>query len=437
MELLGGDNYYNAAKLLLKVADLSSYFEPQLRGHNLRVAVIATQLASKLSYSQEFLKKVLVASLFHDIGILFQNREEQKKLLKREIAEDKKVHLHAYFGFELFKRYPKFRGIALAIRDHHRSYKEFVENPGKYSFASQVIHLADRIDVWITNRLERGLKFPNVLSEVREKLIENKGTLFDPELVDILIQNFFDKEYFWFVTYLSETYLGELIAEWMINLNFTWSIDEFIKFVDIFGFIIDFKSPFTATHSTGVAQTAIHLSSLLGFSPTELKKIKIAAFLHDIGKIFIPSEILEKPAKLTEEEFFIMKSHVFHTYMILNSSIKDKDIVFWASYHHEKLDGSGYPFRIKADQIPLGSRIMAVADIFTALTEERPYKKSLSPSEAIKLIGDLANKNFLDRKVVYTLRKNLDTINKSKNIAQERARELYNLFREIFKSFEN
>jgi len=223
----------------------------------------------------------------------------------------------------------------------------------------------------------------------------------------------------------------------MINLNFTWSIDEFIKFVDIFGFIIDFKSPFTATHSTGVAQTAIHLSSLLGFSPTELKKIKIAAFLHDIGKIFIPSEILEKPAKLTEEEFFIMKSHVFHTYMILNSSIKDKDIVFWASYHHEKLDGSGYPFRIKADQIPLGSRIMAVADIFTALTEERPYKKSLSPPEAIKLIGDLANKNFLDRKVVYTLRKNLDTINKSKNIAQERARELYNLFREIFKSFEN
>uniref|UniRef100_UPI0026214EF4 HD-GYP domain-containing protein n=1 Tax=Desulfurobacterium sp. TaxID=2004706 RepID=UPI0026214EF4 len=138
-----------------------------------------------------------------------------------------------------------------------------------------------------------------------------------------------------------------------------------------------------------------------------------------------PVDILEKPARLTSNEFYTMKSNVFHTYRILSRFIGDKDIVEWASYHHEKLNGKGYPFRLRANRIPLGSRIMAVADIFTALTEDRPYKKSLSSREAIKILIHLAEKGEIDSQTVKILEKNLKFIDRSRKVSQEKAAKFY------------
>ncbi|SMO51408.1 HD-GYP domain, c-di-GMP phosphodiesterase class II (or its inactivated variant) [Balnearium lithotrophicum] len=433
MGIFGELGFLDISKLLLKISDLSGFLDHSLKGHNLRVAAISSILAQDISYSKEFLKKVLIASIFHDIGILFQKKVEQKELLFRESSEGTKaIHLHAFLGYELFKRYPKFKEVALAIRDHHRNYSEFLKNPGKYSYTGQIIHLADRIDIFVMNRIKLGWDFPKILFYLKEKLSVSKGRIFDPVLVEILINRYFDKEAFWFYLYTDrEEYVEELILSLISNLDLSYKIKEVLQVVDIFGFIIDFKSPFTATHSSGVAQTAAHLSSILGFSPEEVRKMKIAGFLHDIGKIYIPLEILEKPGRLTESEFFIMKSHVFHTYMILKESIGDIDIVKWASYHHEKLNGEGYPFKLKAEELPIGSRIMAVADAFTALTEDRPYKKGIPPEKTVQILEELAQKNALDKRVVYVLKKNLSSINTSKEKVQEKAKELYDRMRQI------
>jgi len=95
--------------------------------------------------------------------------------------------------------------------------------------------------------------------------------------------------------------------------------------------------------------------------------MEIAGYFHDLGKLRVPKEILEKPGKLSTEEFNIIKSHTYHTYRILSHIPNFETINWWASFHHERLNGSGYPFRINAFNFPLGSRIMAIADVFTLL----------------------------------------------------------------------
>ena len=429
-------SYYNISKLLTEISHLSATFDPSLRGHNLRVSLISLSIATKLTFSRNFLLNVLIASLLHDIGILFFREKEQISLLREENYRNKAIHLHALIGYRLLKRYPFFKEPARIIRDHHRTYSEFISTPNKFSFPAQILFLADRVDVWISNRLANGYSLLESIGLLREKLERGRGTLFSPKLLDILSNFYYDREAFWFNIYSEEEYAKETVLDWLDKLDFTLSIEEILKTVNLFGFIIDFKSPFTATHSSGVAQTATHLASYFHFSQEELRKMKVAGFLHDVGKILVPTEILEKPGRLTDEEFFVMKSHVYHTYRIL-SRFLDEDIVKWASYHHEKLNGKGYPFRLKANQIPLGSRIMAIADVFTALTEERPYKRAMSSSEALGILIQLSERGELDRQIVSVLERNLEAIDKSRQVAQNRASELYRDLKRIVGKFDS
>jgi len=433
--LLLNTNYYNISSLLAEVSDLSACFDKSLRGHNLRVSIISLAVATKLSFSREFLLNLLVASLFHDIGILLFKEREQVEILKEESVKNKAINLHAIVGYKLLEKFPLFKKAAVIVRDHHRTYCEFISSPGKFVFPAQIVFLADRIDVWITTQIERGKTLLEAIGSLREKLERGRGKLFSPKLLDVFVRFYLEKEAFWFGLYTEEEYLKETVLYYLNSLDFSIDIKEFLRVVKLFGFLIDFKSPFTATHSSGVAQTAVHLASYFHFSQEELRKMKIAGFLHDIGKVLIPSEILEKPAKLSEGEFFLMKSHVFHTYRILRRFVRDEDIVKWASYHHERLNGRGYPFKLKANQIPLGSRIMAVADIFTALTEDRPYKRALSSEEALRILIQLSKRGELDSQVVSVLSKNLSAIDRSRKVAQERASKLYRELKEVVFNF--
>jgi putative two-component system response regulator len=128
--------------------------------------------------------------------------------------------------------------------------------------------------------------------------------------------------------------------------------------------------------------------------------------LHDLGKVAIPDTILNKPDKLTDDEFAIIKTHVIAGERIIYSMISDvgpmdflQNAKLFLAYHHEKWDGSGYPYKAKGEHIPLQGRIMAIVDVFDALTSERPYKKAFSIEEAIKIIEDGAGTHF-DPKIV-------------------------------------
>jgi HD-GYP domain-containing protein (c-di-GMP phosphodiesterase class II) len=189
--------------------------------------------------------------------------------------------------------------------------------------------------------------------------------------------------------------------------------------------MIDFRSRFTSTHSSGVAASATILAKLFGLTEMEIGLMEIAGNLHDIGKMAIPNQILEKPGKLTREEFAVIRQHTYLTYTILNSIGGIQQIVEWAAFHHEKLDGSGYPFHVDAQKIGIGSRIMAVADIFTALAENRPYREAMDTDGVMGIIRKLSENRQLDSRVVGVLADNYETIRSEMRERQQAAREYF------------
>ena len=155
-----------------------------------------------------------------------------------------------------------------------------------------------------------------------------------------------------------------------------------------FAEIIDAKSPFTYRHSEGVAKVAVAMAERAGLGPEGIRDLMRAALLHDIGKLGISNRILDKPGGLTDEEYEEIKRHPKLTYDILSRVGPFRPIAETAANHHEKLDGSGYHRGIGAEDLALPSRILAVADIYDALSAERPYHRALPQEKVIDILRE-------------------------------------------------
>jgi HD-GYP domain-containing protein (c-di-GMP phosphodiesterase class II) len=149
---------------------------------------------------------------------------------------------------------------------------------------------------------------------------------------------------------------------------------------EAFADVVDAKSPFTYRHSVGVRDAAVAIGQVLGLRSDRMQLLSRAAFLHDLGKLSISNTILDKPGKLTGEEFLLIQGHPLQSAAILNRVAAFREMAILAGEHHEKLDGTGYPYGLRAPEISLESRILAVADLFGALSEDRPYRKALDPA---------------------------------------------------------
>jgi len=153
-----------------------------------------------------------------------------------------------------------------------------------------------------------------------------------------------------------------------------------------FADIIDAKSPFTYQHSNGVAEAAMDIAIHFGMSELEKKQLRRAALMHDIGKLSVPNSILEKPGKLTDGEWQIVRDHPYYTFQILKRVPAFKSFSNDAAAHHERLDGSGYWRRLSGDNISFVARILAVADVFDALRAKRPYRDALPVEQVFSIM---------------------------------------------------
>jgi putative nucleotidyltransferase with HDIG domain len=165
---------------------------------------------------------------------------------------------------------------------------------------------------------------------------------------------------------------------------------------------IDEKDPYTRGHSGRVAKYSIIIGDGLGLSAEDLDRLRIAALLHDVGKIGVDDRVLKKPGKLTDEEFEIMKQHTVKGANIMRPVSQLKDMLPGIELHHERLDGQGYPYGLSGEQIPIMARIIAVADTFDAITTNRPYQSAMDLEYALERIRSLAITRF-DPKVVEAL----------------------------------
>lgn len=172
------------------------------------------------------------------------------------------------------------------------------------------------------------------------------------------------------------------------------------------------KSPFTWIHSLNVSRIAMIIAENFDLNKENLEAVRIGGLLHDVGKIYIPSEILNKPSKLTEEEFLIIKEHPILGIREFEGIIFSPDIIKILHiflYHHERYDGNGYPYRLKGEDIPFLTRIVSVADAIDAICGSRPYKEGL-PIEAVIKELEKAKWLQLDPHIVEVALSNIDKI---------------------------
>lgn len=407
--------------LVMCLSDAVDLVSPALVNHHKQVAYIAFSIGTELGLPLEQRNELALGGGLHDIGILSLKDRMNAMQFEHEVKTERR---HEHLSYLLLKMFEPLSGAAAIVRFHHVPWDKGggTEFDGEsVPLGSHILQLADRVAALINRQQE-------ILGQVEAicwKIEQQSGKMFMPKLVDAF-KSIARKEYFWFDAISLS--LGSILSNMVGTVKVELGLDKLLSLANMFCRVIDFRSAFTATHSSGIAASAKELARLAGFAERECQMMKVAGYLHDLGKLAVPLEILEKPAKLTKDEINIMQSHTFHTYRILES-IKDFDVInAWAAYHHERLNGTGYPFHLKGDDISLGSRIMAVADVFTAVTEDRPYRKGMNSNEALKILQRMADNSALDPHIVSLLRSSFDEINSVRMAAQTAAIEEYKQF---------
>jgi putative two-component system response regulator len=186
-------------------------------------------------------------------------------------------------------------------------------------------------------------------------------------------------------------------SEYLSKLNFDLLLSKkevFLQTIDALAYAIDAKDPYTHGHSRRVSLLSENLGRQLGLSESECEKIRIAAVLHDIGKIGIPESILQKPSRLTPEEFKIINTHPEIGHRILSTVAELSQVSHCILHHHERFDGNGYPSGLCGHEIPYPSRVIAVCDTYDAMTSDRVYRKGLGHAAAIEEIARCSGKQF-------------------------------------------
>lgn len=405
---------------VVSIASAIDHIDARIANHHKRVAYIASQIAGVLRAPQKSLYDLVIAGLLHDVGML--SVRQSGHLMEYNLSIDDK---HGEAGFLLLNKFRPFYGIAVIIRHHHAEYRfgRLDETSAAIPMESLLLHLADRIEVLI----DKEQPILEQVDRIVATIARDSSIRFHPQHVDAFSELAW-RENFW-LDVVSPT-LEQVLIRNCKSYSVEMDNDDLLDFAELLAHIIDFRCSFTATHSSGVASVAAVLANLIGFSETECQKVRVAGYLHDIGKLAIPIEILEKGSKLTSAEFRIIKSHAYYTNRILEPLQGMEEIRTWASMHHERLDGNGYPGRCSAVTIPLGARVIAAADVFTALLEARPYRNMLGKEEVVQKLRELAQGNVLDRKVVGVLLENFDTIDTYRSHAQSEAQREYQHFRD-------
>ncbi len=384
-----------------------------VRDHHRRVACISYYIGKEYGLDSNQLGNLIMAAAFHDIGAL--SSKENMSLLQFEEDEGN----HAKYGARLLVGFKPFAHLAPIIEKHHTHWsKSRQDKPfnNLIPVESRILYIADRIAILIKPDFKL-----NQVKEIIELISQGSGTKFQPELVNIFCE-VSQKESFWLDA--KDSLVSKAMSK-TLSRNLHLNLNELMNLGKIFSQMIDFRSSFTATHSTGVSTVAEMLAEVIGFSEDECLLMRLAGKLHDIGKLVIPTEILEKKDSLTTDEFDIIRSHTYFTDKLLLNVDGFDTIRVWGALHHEKLNGKGYPFKLKANQIPLGSRIMAVADVFTAITEDRPYRKGMEKIEVVQILENMVTNGSLDKRVVKALIENYKDIDSRRGEAQSKAMQEY------------
>jgi HD-GYP domain-containing protein (c-di-GMP phosphodiesterase class II) len=393
-----------AITALTSVLDFVGVDEVQ---HGKRVALMASAVAEEMGWSGERCRQMLYAGMLHDCGV---SRLREHRLLTDTLEWDG-AEEHCLRGEEYLLACPPLAHLAPVVRWHHTRWERLPGHALTEAVREEanLIFLADRADVLLAPYANGGALRNEILWEhpqITDRLATLAGTLFSPALVDGF-RRAAASEGFWLSmdpAYLVDEINEHLDADTPIELDTA----EALAVAGLFARAVDAKSPYTQEHSTRVAAITRLLAECDGLQGEALYQIEIAALLHDIGKLRVPEEIIDKPAAITVEERALVKRHSYDTGQILKKVFPGQPIADWAAMHHENLLGTGYPDQIPAARIPREARLIAVADIFQALAQNRPYRGRLKADAILEQLRALAAAGHIDAELVELAARNLD-----------------------------
>jgi len=353
--------------------------------------IVGYTLFKMLQYENEHSLEDIIdytmLGILHDIGLY--KTEIVGRLADYELNN---VWDHSVYGY-LFLRYlSPLKDKAEVVLYHHLDYNKYSLIQSDHLKVCAHLAYADKLDTY--HRLHKtGMPVPRIYFE------EQKNISFSARSQQIF--ELADEKYRINAKIKDGSYLKELDALLGLRKFKEAEIRDFLKMLI---YTIDFQSEVTVLHTLATTTFATEIGRLMRLSASDTENLFYGALLHDIGKIMIPVSILESPNRLNESEMAVMRTHVIHTESILKG-IVSRDVLDIAIRHHEKLDGSGYPNGYSGDQITKPQRIVAVADILSALYQKRSYKDSYALSTIAQIIKEEAmNGKLCPQTVAYTIK---------------------------------
>ncbi len=369
----------------------------RLLDHAERVSFLVVEMLKlENKYNDEEILEIAYIALLHDLGAFKTESDailtNSDKVFAFEMMD---TDSHAIFTYLCLRYFTLFSDKTNAVIYHHYKQEELQKSDCLYKDIASKIFLADRIDIILRTS---SIKTPEAIF----KVVGNN--VFSQEDV-LLLKECEEKN-----QSLTKAINGEFIPEIIKFYNTNKLSPEIaISLVEMLAYTIDFRSSHTLTHTLATIEISLELAKLHNLSEEELTKIYFGSLLHDIGKISTSLLVLEKNGKLDEVEFHYMKDHVALSERILTGNI-DTDIVNIAARHHEKLNGNGYPHKLKEEDLTLSEKIVAIADIASALTGKRSYKDPFPKEKIIEIFDQMVEKNEICPKITKVFFDNYEDI---------------------------
>jgi HD-GYP domain-containing protein (c-di-GMP phosphodiesterase class II) len=369
--------------LVVELSRALDHSEGRFLGHAWRVGAVAAHLAEDMLPGQ--VADVLVAGLLHDVGAAGLARSVTDFESAEELRANRLGYSHPTNGFEIVSFVPALGRAAEFIRDHH----EWADGSGhprglgalEIPLGAQIIRAADRFD-W-TLRKRPGADVDEVLA-CMERARRREIT---PQMYDALSRALRRTGLFARIVDLRALEREvRRIRDGSEDLAPAPGTDAIGAAVDMFGRLVDSKHKFMSGHSGRVTALALAGAVAMGLNHDAVTTLKWASLVHDIGRTSVPEGVFQKPGLLTVSEWRLVRSHPRAGRDMLERVPGFGQVAEIVGAHHERFDGGGYPRGLVGEAIPLESRIMAVADVYDALTHKRPYRPAYSSEQAIKMI---------------------------------------------------
>lgn len=384
-------------KLLSVLSEALDNVEKEIFGvtghHGKRVAWLCVQMGEQMEMSQEELSDLAVSALLHDNALSEYQDEYENGSLKPGISGKN----HCRVGEKHLQMIPGCHSLRGFVLYHHECADgsgPFHKKANETPLGAQLVHIADEVDL----RFALGTCALSDVEKIREYVRAKEGTLFGTEAVNCFLDIFSEE--------CLEVLADNTIEQCELEIAPVWIPMEaggkanIYTIAGLFAEIIDYKSSFTSRHSMGLAQKAEKMAQYYEYDEQTTAQLYLAGALHDIGKLLVRLDILEKPDRLEKEEYRHIQSHAYETWRLLSKVPGLETVTAWAANHHEKLNGTGYPFGKRAEELGEKERLMACLDIYQALTEERPYKAGMPHAKVICILREMAEKQELDAKIV-------------------------------------